>query len=102
MCGSNTIGSRSDTSCIDGRGSCFWRASMSELNLRPWKSSHLSADPYLERREPDIGKLDDALHNAIQAILPRPVEDATDLKVILAEVDSAADDLAVFDDAGLR
>jgi preprotein translocase subunit SecA len=74
---------------------------MSELNLRPWASPHLSADPYPERREPDTSTLDHALLNTLQALLPRPVDGATDLKVILAQVEAASGELTAVDDVGL-
>jgi preprotein translocase subunit SecA len=75
---------------------------MSELKLRPSAIPYLSADPYPQRREPNTSTVDDALDNALQAILPKPVDDAADLTPILIEVEGAAGELAALDEAGLR
>jgi preprotein translocase subunit SecA len=75
---------------------------MSDLSLRPWASPFLSADPYPERREPDVGRLDEALSGVLKTLKPKPVESSGELTPILGETEAAAKALSALDDTLLR
>jgi preprotein translocase subunit SecA len=75
---------------------------MSELALRPWASPFVSADPYPERREPELGGMDEALYRVLGGVGAKPVDNGADLVEILNWVDAPTGEAASYDDAQLR
>jgi preprotein translocase subunit SecA len=71
---------------------------MFEVSLRPWAIPHISADPYPERREPEMSGVDAALYGALRGVAPAPVRGAGDLSAIVARVETVADEIARLED----
>jgi preprotein translocase subunit SecA len=60
---------------------------MSELRLRPWLATEISAEPYPERHTPQTAATDVLLHNIVTGLAPRPVLGTKDLTSVLEWVD---------------